>query len=260
MNLASLQKHFSASLLSAENHPQLLEEFSQIGEAERNLRFAIYRNNVTHSLTSALGDLYPTIKKLVGDDFFLGTATAYIRRHPPQQAAMVWFGESFPAFLLEFEHTLAMPYLSDMAKLELWRHQSYHATDAHPLTADCFQTWQTDKLVAAHAVMHPACRMLMSQFPIFTIWQANQDGHSDDKEIHLDNPENVLIHRPYYQVDIWQVDRGTICFLNDLSQQHSIGQALERAMSNDANFDPSAAIAHLIEKKLLIDIIGDNIP
>lgn len=259
MNLTSLQEHFSSSLLSAENDPELLTTFSNAVE-EHSARFAIYRNNVTHSLTTALGDLYPTVKKLVGDDFFLATATAYIRSNPPQQAAMVWFGESFPEFLSKFEHTRSLPYLSDVAKLELCRHQSYHAPDAQPLGADFFRDWQTDALVSAHAIMHPACRILGSQFPILTIWQTNQEDDSEDGDIHLDQSEYVLIHRPYYEVDSWSVDRGTICFLEALKQQQSIGQALEQAMLSDDHFDPSAAVAHLIEKKLLIDIIGDKAP
>ncbi|NBR38581.1 MAG: DUF2063 domain-containing protein, partial [Alphaproteobacteria bacterium] len=62
-----------------------------------------------------LGDLYPVIKKLVGEDFFTGTASYYIRNNPPQQAAMVNFGQDFPVFLRQFEHTQGMPYLADTA-------------------------------------------------------------------------------------------------------------------------------------------------
>ncbi len=113
-NLANWQKDFHHSLLGHLSN-SLQESFQPASTEAQQQRFSIYQNNVFHSLTTALGDLYPVIKKLVGNDFFTGTAGYYLREHPPQQAAMIHFGQDFPDFLTSFEHTSTMPYLATVA-------------------------------------------------------------------------------------------------------------------------------------------------
>ena len=42
--------------------------------SEVEQRFAVYRNNVTVSLTEALAQRFPVIKRLVGEEFFAALA------------------------------------------------------------------------------------------------------------------------------------------------------------------------------------------
>jgi len=80
-------------------------------------RLSVYRNNVFHSLTQALVDLYPLVQRLVGDEFFHATARRYLQEFPPNQAAMVHFGKDFPGFLQRDEIHAGLGYLADRCAL-----------------------------------------------------------------------------------------------------------------------------------------------
>lgn len=53
-------------------------------------RFDVYRNNVVHSLIDAMGDAFPALKKIVGEDFFDAMAGVYVRAHPPKTPMMMF--------------------------------------------------------------------------------------------------------------------------------------------------------------------------
>ena len=239
--LEQWQQQFSQSLLG-ELTGELGDSFQTKSMESRNQRFAIYQNNVFYSLTCALGDLYPVVKKLVGEDFFTGTASYYLRSHPPQQAAMVHFGQDFPDFLCHFEHTQTMGYLADIAQLELARHRAYHAQDQSPVTSDRWSDITPQKLAQISVTLHPSLEMVQAKCPIFTIWQANQDNVETTESISLDEPQQVLVVRAIYDVAMYAVDTGTYCFVEQLQQGHTIEQAIATSFEKEGEFDISRAI------------------
>jgi hypothetical protein len=95
-------------------------------------RFNVYRNNVAASLTDALATGFPVIAKLLGEEFFRAMAGVFLRAHPPGDPRLQLWGGKFPGFLARFEPVAHLPYLPDMARLELGLRQSYHAADAAP--------------------------------------------------------------------------------------------------------------------------------
>ncbi|NWG24643.1 MAG: putative DNA-binding domain-containing protein, partial [Pseudorhodoplanes sp.] len=65
-------------------------------------RFAVYRNNVTASLVTALRTRFPVIEKLVGDEFFAAMARVFVLENPPRSPILAEYGDSFPSFLERF--------------------------------------------------------------------------------------------------------------------------------------------------------------
>jgi len=123
-------------------------------------RFDVYRNNVAVSLSDALETAFPVVRKLVGDDFFRATAGVYLRAHPPTSPVMMFYGEEMPAFLDGFEPAKTVPYLPDMARLELALRHSYHAADSTPIAADALGQIAPDALPNVTFTFAPSVHLI----------------------------------------------------------------------------------------------------
>lgn len=66
--------------------------------AEADQRFAVYRNNVLHSLGRALAARFPVIERLVGADFFNAMARVYAEADPPNSPMLFAWGAGSPNF------------------------------------------------------------------------------------------------------------------------------------------------------------------
>ena len=64
--------------------------------------FAVYRNTVIKGCIDALQGNYPTVARLVGDEWFRAAALRFVREHPPRAPMLVEYGEGFSAFLETF--------------------------------------------------------------------------------------------------------------------------------------------------------------
>ncbi len=63
---------------------------------ETSRRFAVYRNNVVHSLTEALKRRFPVVERLVGPEFFRALAPLYLAADPPSSPVLIRWGAGFP--------------------------------------------------------------------------------------------------------------------------------------------------------------------
>lgn len=154
--------------------------------AEAALRFAVYRNNVAHSLREALGRRFPVIRRLVGPAFFSAMAAEFIDAHPPRSPVLQEWGAGFAAFLTRFAPVATLPSLPDVARIEWARGLAYHAADAAPLPPE-------DLDAEAPLRLHPSLQLLSLHHPAVSIWQANQPGR--DGRLSATGAQHALIWR-----------------------------------------------------------------
>ncbi len=116
---------------------------------------------------------------------------------------------------------------------------------------------RADQLVFAP---HPAARLVASQCPAVTIWQANQPGSAPGagREI-LDLPEAALVTRPDLSVMVTPVDHATMVFAAALIAQATLERAYTAAQSESAAFDIVSALAALLSSGSSSHIVGDNV-
>ena len=147
------------------------------GAARRraNRRFAVYCNNVVAGLVDALAQRFPVVCRLVGDEFFRAMARAYATARPPTSPLMMLYGETFPDFIDAFAPAAVLPYLGDVARLELARGRAYHAADAVPAGPQIFAGLPAEQLGHLRVRLHPSASIVTSAHPIVSIWQVNTD-------------------------------------------------------------------------------------
>src|SRR5262249_47571907 len=138
-------------------------------------RFAVYRNNVAAGLANALAERFPVVKRLVGDEFFRAMAHVYATAELPRSPVMLYYGETFPGFIDDFEPARQIPYLGDIARIEMARGLAYHAADATPLEPKAFAALASDGLGELRVRLHPSLSIITSAHPVYSIWHMNQD-------------------------------------------------------------------------------------
>lgn len=180
--------------------------------AEAARRFAVYRNNVAHSLGRALATRFPVIERLLGAECFAAVAREFQTAHPPASPMLFQWGEAFAGFLHGFPPLADLPYLADVARLEWLRGEAYHAPDAIAATP----AWLTQAAAApasCGARLHPSARLLQARLAAVSIWRANQPG-AEPGELDAGTPEDALILRdPADRVQVLLLRPGDVTFL-----------------------------------------------
>jgi len=246
------QTHFIRALLDPA-HPAPAGLVNPDG-AQASKRFDVYRNNVASSLTEALITAFPVIYKLVGDRFFRAMAGVYLRAHPPKSALMMFYGAEMPAFLAGFEPVQKLPYLLDVARLELALRHSYHAADVQALLPEAFAQMPTDRLMAARLRLAPAMHLIRSRWPVHGIWRANMQDDVPKPEM---RGENVLITRPEFDPILSTLAPGGGTFVAQLIEGARFGEALDGATSQVPDFDLTATLGLLMAGGAIIRLDED---
>ena len=223
-------------------------------------RFAVYRNNVMVSLIDALADTYPVTQALVGEEFFRAMAAVFARANPPNSPVMAHYGTGFAAFIDSFHAAAGLPYLADVARLEMLRVGAYHAADATPVSPEeiALLLSAPERLPATRFALHPSLRHLDSAYAVVSLWAAHQGEEIDAALAALDTaePESALLVRVGLDVDIYRITAGTASFIRHLQFGLGLGAAVDLALAADAAFDMAEALGLLIRTGALTGIIA----
>lgn len=200
-------------------------------------RFDVYRNNVAASLTRALAEGFPVIERLLGPDFFRAMAGIFLRAHPPEDPRLQLWGGKFPGFLARFGPVSHLPYLPDVARLELGLRQSYHAADAAPLPV---ATRDPAEVLEMRPRLAPATMVCASRFPVLSIWLKNTDR---PERVIAWQPETALIARPAYDPQPHTLPAGGHTLARHLKGRLTLAEALTATQAIEPEADAAALLA-----------------
>lgn len=248
-----MQPAFAAALLN----PALPPPAGITAPSDITQRFNVYRNNVAVGLARALAAGFPATERIVGPDFFATMAHDYIRAEPPCSPVLLRYGETFPDFIAGFAPAASLPYLADVARLEVLRSRVHHAADASALPPAMLARLEAASLQQVRVTLHPACALLRSEHPAATIWAMNSDA-LPLQEITDWSPEDALVLRAgrslAQRVDIRRLPPGAAAFLDGLRNDRPLGDAALAAFAEAADFDLAAALAALFADGLVTAI------
>jgi len=210
-------------------------------------RFAVYRNNVASSLTRALEAGFPTVRALVGGEFFAALALVYLRAHPPRSRMLMLYGAEFPTFLEGFLPVAHLGYLPDVARLELALRDSYHAADSAPLAAAEFQRLLGADISGLRLRLAPSVRLLRSSWPVVSIWAAHHEGGPAPEP----GAETALVLRPEFDPRPHRLPVGGEAFLASLLDGRTLGESLDAA---GPQLDLAALLGLLISGRAIIGV------
>jgi Putative DNA-binding domain len=238
------QRAFAEALLAADR-PVPARLLGPDGEPSPK-RFAVYRNNVVVGLIDALRSNFPAVCRIVGDEFFRALARAYAIAHPPASPILLHYGAGFPDFIASFEPAAALPYLTDIARLECAWVDAYNSPEAEPLQVSALAAVAIECVSDIRFALHPSLRVVRSEFPALTIWRMNTgDGLPGPVDFDAGG-EDALVLRPAADVEVRSMPAGGAEFIAALAGGRTLADAARSALDAGRVFDLSSHLAALI--------------
>lgn len=257
--LARFQDSFARALLAADADaaPDMTPEVAAL---VRQPGFAVYRNTVMKGSIDALQANYPSIARLVGEEWFRAAAAIYARTCPPQDSRMLYYGVGFGDFLERFEPAAELPYLPGVARLERFWTEAHAARDEAPLDPAAVAGLAPEAL--AGTLLHPHAAARWAWFagqPIYTIWRRNREALDDDREIDW-HGEGALLVRPRGAVEWHALDAAGCAFLDACAQGRTLAAAAAASLAADPGADLEQLMATLLERGAFgrLSVLDDN--
>lgn len=211
-------------------------------------RYGVYRNNVTVSLREALAEGFPSIVRLIGRENFDHAARAYLRQSQPTSPLMMHYGAGLPDFLGSLEQLAHLPYLPDVARIDVAMRQSYHAADSSGIDPAALQALDEQTLLATRFAFAPSMILLRSPWPAGSIWHYTLRGGEKPQG----GAEDILILRQEFDPEPFILGPGAGNVLIALQGAVPFGQALEAASED---FDLSALLNLLLTRNAITALI-----
>ena len=204
---------FQSAFASALFHPG--DPSAQpLGSLTAQPAFAVYRNTVMKGCIDALEATYPSVVRLVGQEWFRAAAAVYVVAHPPSDGRMLCFGEGFADFLDQFDAARDLPYLANVARLDRCWTEAHMAADASAADSQFLATLSPEVLGDTVLMPHPAARWhWFATQPVYSLWHHNRETslqHGGMDEIHW-HGEGALLTRPHDAV-LWCAASPTVPF------------------------------------------------
>ncbi|MBK6982435.1 MAG: putative DNA-binding domain-containing protein [Betaproteobacteria bacterium] len=240
--LARFQDAFSRALLAPDAAPD-----EAIAGLVVQPAFAVYRNTVMKGCIDALQANFPSVARLVGEEWFRAAASVHAATALPTEASLLRYGDTFPGFLAGFAPAAELPYLADVARLDRFWTEAHAAADEEVLDLAAIAAVGPDQL--ADATLHPHAAARWAWFadaPIYTIWRRNREQSDDASEFEW-RGEGALLTRPGDAVRWTALSAAGCRFLDACAKGEPVATALDAALETDAGLNPLPLLSALLE-------------
>ncbi|NNM76471.1 DUF2063 domain-containing protein [Sphingomonas sp. ID1715] len=213
--------------------------------------FVVHRNNWMFATIEALGDLFPTVCRLIGAEAFEGFAADFIAHEPPASPIVSRYGAGFADFLCDQPWVADIPYLPDVATIDRFHLEALLAADAAPLEPASLAELAPADWATLRLKTHPALRIGWFTTPAPSIWLAHRGDRPPDDFAPDWQAEGIAITRPGHEVTARLIGRAEHRFLFGLRLGETVSEAAVAATSLYPDEDFAALFARTLESGAL---------
>jgi hypothetical protein len=233
--------------------------------AGRDPGLEVYRRNLRANFAKVLALEFPAVARLLGDERFAAVAAEYQRTEPSRGGNLHDIGARFATHLGQRLEPASLRWIADVAALEwAWEEAAVAADATTRIDPRVLAALPPDRLWTLRLAPHPALRIVRSVYPVHAIWRANLPDATGriaalepQFRLALDQGgESVVIERPAVQVEVVCVADAEAAWLEAIAQGNPLGAALEAALACDAGFDLTAALAQVLARQRVVEIVG----
>lgn len=246
--LLELQQAFAAAMLGRDESVAAWVEGAGLEPAAR---LRVYRHAIAGTLQAALRDSYPVVLALVGEPFFDELAERYRLQHPSTGGNLQHFGAALATCIEATPSLQALPYLSDIARLEWLRQAAALAGDRPAAVAAALTHWAALEPADIRMDFHPSMQCLASAYPVLTLWRWCQSPVGAPPRPD-DGAEHVLLWREDGEVAMAAVDPATFRCIDALAEGCDLASAYLAATDVDPDFDVQICLHDLLAHRLVV--------
>jgi hypothetical protein len=228
MPLRRLQQDLQRHLLGAQS--AIAEGIVDAPPLPIEDRLGIYRNAYQIRLIEALGETYPILHKILGDEVFSALGEAFVAAQPSAHRSIRWYGRELGEFLRSTPPYADQPILAELAVFEWTLAEVFDAPDAQNLPRAALSA--IDPAEWGHLIfrLHPSLRRLSMKWNAPAVWRSASHDETP--------PQPQLLEQP----TVWLLWRQNLQnYFRSLDPIESA--ALDSALSGDAFADLCAALA-----------------
>jgi hypothetical protein len=232
MNLREIQARFHALITAAEGVDEtLLGDDVFVGDARLSAkaRMEIYAGMYFYRLLDVIADVYPGLKRALGEDGFHNLVTGYLLDHPPRGPSIRDAGDRVSEYMAAKE--IGAPWVRELARLEWARYDVFDAPDAEPLTHEELRARPHEALPALELKLVPAHALLDVDYAV----EEERDSQARG---------TLLVWRLGTEVRERRLDTVEVDALRALERGCTFGLVCEQ-LANRGTGSPEAVFAHL---------------
>lgn len=243
MRLREFQDAFGALMLDRPEAlsapPAMLASFfGDTGNIALPERLKIYRNNIVGGLTETLIASFPVLEKLVGRPFLEHMGRSFVLQNPPSRGCLNTYGEEFDLFVEGFVPAAHLPWLADMARLEIALNKAYYAPDDAPLKAEALAAIAPENLHDVRLFLRESATLLHSPYALTAIRDYCLAGAPDGQAPDLhQGGVHLLIYRPALETLIVTLEDSEYAMLSRIAEGANLGEALTWTLERYPGFD-----------------------
>jgi hypothetical protein len=162
-------------------------------------RLDIYSNAYRVRLVDALGDTYPLLHALLGDEVFAALGAAFVAAHPSLHRSIRWYGRELPEFLGQCPPYAEQPILAELALLEWTLAEVFDAADAESTPRAAFSAIAPSAWGELRFRFHPSLRRLHLRWNAAAVWKSMSAEEAPPEPVCGEHPVPYLLWRQHLQ-------------------------------------------------------------
>ena len=191
--LHDLQRSFQAYVLGEADAPP--PTVAGTGEASAEDRLYVYAEAIRLRFLEVLGQDYPGLHTLAGDDEFRTLGLAYAAAQPSHDPSIRWFGRHLPAFLHSTAPWRDHPVLGEMALFEWAKSELLDAADSPVVGIEDIAAIPPDQWAGIRPRLKPAVRRLALEWNVPSLWKAIDRGDAPPPPARVERAVDWLLWR-----------------------------------------------------------------
>lgn len=265
MGKASLKQCYAQFIagLYPQNGPDTSGDFIADGRLTPAEQLGIYRGSVQGGLSQALADIYPRVRRALGETFFEAMAKRFVQSNPSRSASLDHYGNNFPDYIAAFEPLKDYPYMADLAVLDWAWHCAFHCRDETAIALSTLEQVPVDAHESVRFTLARSLVLIPSAYPLFKLWQLNQQTDDIDEVGTIDlceGAQTVAVWRQGLDMCVAPVDEVSLTLVEHLKKIAALGTIMQEMLSKWTQIEINRALVESFNRAWLVGLEYSELP